>query len=108
MIETATVFIALVLAVGGVGAFLNGYRVYSEAERSRAGELWTVYGVVTVLESVVGVAALLWIALNGLPTVWLLPALPVVQLLVTLVQWRMHEVMEFESRLEGWLAGQGV
>lgn len=107
MIETTIVFIALVLAVGGVGAFLNGYRVYSEAERSRAGELWTVYGVATVLESVVGVTVLLWIALDGLPTVWLLPALPVVQIPVSLVQWRMHQAMEFESRLGGWLS-QGV
>lgn len=95
MIETGALVIAVVLVVGGGGSVLNGYRIHSPEQRSRAGRLWTAYVALSLAESVVGLFVLLWIATGGLPTVWLYPILPLCLLPGSLVQWRMHNRMGF-------------
>ncbi|WP_293029961.1 hypothetical protein [Natronococcus sp.] len=95
MIETGALVIAAVLVAGGVGSVLNGYRIHSPEQRSRAGRLWTASVARSVAESVVGLIVLLWIATGGVPTVWLYPILPLCLLPGSLVQWRMHDRMGF-------------
>ncbi|MEY7850678.1 hypothetical protein AB7C87_15930 [Natrarchaeobius sp. A-rgal3] len=106
MIETETLFLALVFSVGGVLGGLNGYRIYTAAQRTRARRLWTAYFVGSLLESVAGITVFVWVFTRRMPSVWLFAALVALPLPVILVQWRMHRKMEFESRLDGWLSNR--
>ncbi|MWV39940.1 hypothetical protein [Natrialba sp. INN-245] len=104
MIETGTLFLALVFSISGVLGGLNGCRIYTEEQRTRARRLWIAYFTGSLLESAVGIAVFVWVFTSGMPSVWLFPALTVLPLPMILVQWRMHRKMEFESRFDGWLS----
>ncbi len=93
-------------SIGGVLGALNGYRVYTEEQRTRAQRLWTAYFVGSLLESAVGIAVFVWVFTSGMPSVWLFAAVTALPLPVVLVQWRMHRKMEFESRFNGWLSNR--
>ncbi|WP_440770996.1 hypothetical protein [Natronorubrum sp. DTA28] len=107
MFETVTIVLSVVFLVGGPLAVANGYRIYTAEQRARANRLWRIWIAMSVLESVVGLVCLIWVLTRGLPTIWLFTALTAVPLPLALVQWRMHERMEFTGWMDEWFAGRG-
>ncbi|SDK83279.1 hypothetical protein [Natronorubrum texcoconense] len=107
MIETVTIVLSVVFLVGGPLAVANGYRIYTAEQRARANRLWRAWIAMSALESVVGLVCLAWILTRGLTTIWIFTALTFVPLPMALVQWRMHEHMEFTGWMDEWFSSRG-